>query len=305
MPAWIHSDPNADDGHWRDDSLRECARAERCADPRLETADGKTIRVGAPTPRAFCDACRGIIERAIRELPAYWGRVHTTLGQRGQSAGPKVTLSKSAPVPLSLAADELLRDMVAVVVSWWERVAVVARLRVPDTSASQRLVSYDVVKNACSVLAAHIDVLLALEEQPMMRAVSLREAAGLPPGTTGLVHRSAEYADVLLHLDGARAGLEILQLHYRCRRQVGETSLPARHLPTPCRRPCGYKQLFEVLNGQGEFDGARCRQCGTEYTMQEYRDLVTETGDMIRRAGVRRRSLAVPGPRDDITARRA
>ncbi|MFI6510093.1 hypothetical protein ACIBCT_21015 [Streptosporangium sp. NPDC050855] len=203
-----------------------------------------------------------------------------------------------------MAADELLRDVVAVMVSWWERVAAVARLNVPEFG-SQRAVSYDVVRSACSVLAAHVDALLALEPQPMMRSISLREASDLPAGTTGLVHRSAEYADVLLDLDGARAGLEVLQLHYRCRRQVGETDVPARHLPTPCQTPCGYKQLFEVLNGDGEFDGAKCRQCGTTYTAQEYRDLVTATGDMIRRTGARRRSLAVPGRLDDTEARRA
>ncbi|WP_326828703.1 hypothetical protein OIE13_22490 [Streptosporangium sp. NBC_01810] len=299
MPYWIHSAP--DDL----DDLRECARADRCADPRLETVGGKTVRRGAFTPRAYCDSCRGIIERAIRELPAYWGRVYATLGQRGQSAGPKVSISKSAPIPISLAADELLRDVASVVVSWWERVATVARLRLPDTGASQRLVSYDTVRAACSVLAAHVDALLALEAQPMMRSLSLREAADLPAGTTGLVHRSAEYADVLLDLDGADAGLEMLQLHYRCRRHVGETSVSARHLPTPCQSPCGYKQLYEVLNGDGEFDGAKCRQCGVVYTAQEYRDLVAATGDMIRRAGVRRRSLAVPGYLDDTEARRA
>ncbi|GAA0853400.1 hypothetical protein ACFQVD_26600 [Streptosporangium amethystogenes subsp. fukuiense] len=303
MPYWIHSAP--DDLDDLGDGLRECARAERCSDARLETVNGKTVRRGASTPRAYCDSCRSIIERAIRELPTYWGRVHATLGQRGQSAGPKVSISKSAPIPLSLAADELLRDMASVMVSWWERVAAVARLKAPDTEASQRLVSYDTVRAACSVLAAHVDALLALEPQPMMRSLSLRAAADLPAGTTGLVHRSAEYADVLFDLDGAGAGLEVLQLHYRCRRQVGETDVPARHLPTPCQAPCGYKQLFEALNGDGEFDGARCRQCGTAYTAQEYRDLVATTGDMIRRAGVRRRSLAVPGYLDDTEARRA
>ncbi|WP_326639629.1 hypothetical protein OG884_33715 [Streptosporangium sp. NBC_01755] len=56
---------------------------------------------------------------------------------------------------------------------------------------------------------------------------------------------------------------------------------------------------------RGIFDGAKCRQCGVVYTAQEYRDLVAATGDMIRRAGVRRRSLAAPGSFDDIEARRA
>jgi hypothetical protein len=212
-----------------------------------------------------------------------------------------VSISKSAPIPISLAADELLRDLASVMVSWWERVAVVARLRVPDTEASQRLVSYDTIRSACSVLAAHVDALLALEPQPMMRSISLREASDLPAGTVGLVHRSAEYADVLLDLDGADAGLEVLQLHHRCRRQIGEVDPSARRMPTPCR--CGFSELFEILDVNGEFNGAQCRQCRSEYTAETYKDLVHEMGDTVRRSGARRRRPSVKWTDDGVTRR--
>jgi len=292
MPYHVHSDPNADDGYWRDHE-RECARGEHCADPRLETVDGKTLRFGAWTPRAFCDACRDQVEHALRGLPALHDRVRDEIGETGKAAGPKVAISKSAPVPINLAVDELLRDMAVVVVSWHERVAAVARLDDPDGD----------VARACTVLAAHVDVLLALPAEPMMRAMTLRDAAGLPPGTAGLVHVSAGYVDAIPLLGGANAGLEVLALHRRARRLLGETRIPARHLHgVLCR--CGHKQLYETLDGHGQWDGAHCRHCRTDWTLDEYRDLVGEAAGRLRRAGVRRRRL-VSALMDDLEARRA
>ena len=292
---WVHSDPGGDDGHWRDAGMRECARGERCADPRLETVDGKMARLPAQTPRAFCESDRNLIEQCLRDLPGLEVRVHAEIGSRSRVYGPRVSTSRTPPVPINLDVDELLRDLAQVLVSWHERVADVARLSAPDGT----------VRAACAVLAPRVDVLLALPAEPMTRPVWLRDAAALPAGTLGLVHATAGYADTIQQLSGADAGLEVLNLHFRCRRLLGETRAPARHLPAPCAMPCGYKQLFEVLDGDGQWDGARCRQCGTQYTLEEYRDLAAEAGDTLRRAGARRRTAAVAGAWDDVEARRA
>lgn len=284
---WIHSAP----GDYTDDGLRECARAERCSDPRIESANGKNVRVPALTYRAFCDQCRNAIHQALLDLPAYQTRVHAEIGNRGQACGPRVSASKSPPIPINLKVDELLTDMAAVLLSWHERVAVVARLADPDRS----------VRTASTVLAAHVDVLLALPEEPMMRSVWLHEAAKLPPGTLGLVHKSAEYADTIQQLDGARAGLEVLQLHYRCRSLLGVTKAPARHLPgVYC--DCGYPELYEVLDGDGQPSGARCRQCRNEYDSDQYADLTKVRSEMAKTHG--RRRLQTAGT-DDSTSRRA
>jgi hypothetical protein len=292
---WVHSAPEDLD---LDDDQRECARADRCADARVEVVDGRSVRFGAPTPRGLCDTCASLVERALKELPGLWWRVHGELGTKGQAVGPRVATSKSAPLPLNLAADELLRDIVHVLTSWHERVAAVARLN----GHVGRRVEHATVEAACRVLAAHVGALLALPADPMMRALPLPAAAELVPyGAHGLVHLSAEYADVIRPLSGTDAGLEVLQLHYRARRLLGETRPPARHLPTPCR--CGWKQLFEVLDFDGQHDGAHCRHCRTTYTPQEYRDLVDEVGETVRRSGVRRR-MVLAGPGDDAGSRR-
>ncbi|WP_433237771.1 hypothetical protein ACQPYK_29565 [Streptosporangium sp. CA-135522] len=159
MPRyWIHSAP-AD----HDDSLNECACAGRCSDPRIETAGGKTTRLPALTPRAFCDADRGAIARALDDLPTLFVRVHMELGAaRAVVGGPVVSISKSAPVPLSLAVDELIRLILSTLVSWEERVRTVARLSELDTGTSRRRRDGAVLTQAFTVLAAHLDVLLAL-----------------------------------------------------------------------------------------------------------------------------------------------
>lgn len=288
---WIHSDPNADDGYWRDSGQRECARAERCSDPRIETVDGRNVRLPALGYRPFCDLDRNTIEKALRDLPAFEHRVHAEIGNRGQAAGPRVSTSKTPPLPINLNVDELLRDMAAILTSWHERVAAVARLREPSGS----------VYAACTVLAAHIDALLALPEEPMGRSVWLHEAAKLPQGTIGLVHKTAEYADTIQHLDGARAGLEVLQLHHRCRRLLGETQPAARHL-SGVYCDCGYPELYEVLDDDGQPAGAKCRQCRNEYSKEGYSDLTKARVEPVK--SHRRRSLQ-PARSDDELSRRA
>lgn len=264
---WVHSAP--EDVIFDDE--RECARGARCANPRVEVVDGETIRMGALTPRGLCDSCASLVERSLRELPGLWARLHAELGNKNQARGPKVSTGKAEPpVPLNLAVDELLRETVHVLASWHERVAAVARL----AGEPGRRIAHETVEASCAVLAAHVGVLLALPEEPMLRWVALHKTATLPPGATVLPYRGAEYADVLMPLDGAHGGIEILDMHHRIRRMLGETKPPARHLPTPCR--CGYRQLYETLDADGQWDGAHCRNCRQVYTLAEYWVLVQE-----------------------------
>ncbi|MEV7971270.1 hypothetical protein AB0O34_35545 [Sphaerisporangium sp. NPDC088356] len=254
MPAWIQSDPNADDGHCADAGLRECARDRRCSDPRIVTTGRTTTRRPALTPRAFCDTDAHVIRRGLEELPAQWREIAASLGVKRQATGPKVTVSKSAALPLSLGADEWLREVVYVLTSWEERVAHAAQLATRDTKETRRRPGRVVVPTAARMLAGHVNVLLALPAEPMMRAVSLKAAAALPPGTRGLVHEGAGYADVILDLSGADAGLDVLQLHHRGRRLLGETPPAVRRLHgVSCA--CGFAELRELLDEHGAFDG--------------------------------------------------
>ncbi|WP_068922179.1 hypothetical protein [Planobispora rosea] len=299
---WVHSDPHA--SNYADD-LRECARAERCSDPRIDTIDGRTVRLPALTPRAFCDRDRLAIAKALSDLPELFIRVRQRLDKSGQTAtGPVVSVSKSAPVPVSLGADELLRLILAILVSWEERVRTVANLVELDTETSLRRRDGVILSQAWTTLATHLDVLLALPEEPMMRAVSLTEAATLPPGTKGLVHATAGYADVVLNLSGADAGLEILNLAWKCRAFLTDTRPKARHLHgVPC--DCGFCELYEVLDDDGQFSGATCRHCKAEYNAEAYHDLTREQQATVKKAGVHKRRTVLAGVGDDTEARRA
>lgn len=294
---WVHSAPEGIDF-----DERECARGARCANPRVEVVDGETIRMGALTPRGLCDSCASLVERSLQELPALWARLHEEIGTKPHLEGPRVFVGKAEPpVPLNLSVDELLRETVHVLASWHERVAAVARL----AGEPGRRITHETVEASCAVLAAHVGVLLALPEEPMLRWVTLRDAAALPEGTTGMVHVGAEYADVLLPLDGAQGGIEILDLHYRHRRMLGETDRAARRLNGVCCGNCGFAELREALDGDGQFAGAKCRECGQEYDADEYRALTVEQGKTLKAAGVRAGSPVHAGPFDDTTSRRA
>lgn len=268
MPAWIHSDPNADDGHWQDSGLRECARAERCVEPRFETIDGKVRKLPALTPRPYCEGDRVLILRTIEDIPTQWRRVHDEIGEISASTADPVSGSKSAPIPLSLDADELLRMVLMLLVSWEERIRTVAHMKGLDSQTSRRRRDEVALDQACRVLADRVDVLLALPAEPMMRIVSIQEAASLPAGTSGWVHRVAGYAEVMKLLDGVDAGAEVLYLHWRCRAMLTDVGTAGKHLPVPCR--CGFTELYEVLDWDDQPDGAKCRECKQEYTDNEF-----------------------------------
>lgn len=278
MPYYVHSDPNADDGHWRDGGQRECARGDRCSDPRLVTDGGKTVRLPALTPRAFCDVDRNAIEKALNDLPLLFVRVHQRLDKSfAVAGGPVVSISKSAPVPISLAADELLRLILATLVSWEERVRDVARLVPLDTQTSRHRRDGAVLTQAWTILAAHLDALLALPPDMMARGDDLEE------------------------LSGADAGLELLYLAHRCRRLLTDNRQPPRHCAgVYC--DCGFAELYEQLDDDGQPAGATCRACRTAYDRDDYADLTRARTEPVKT--YRRRTLQ-PAGADDLVTRRA
>jgi hypothetical protein len=261
MPYWIHSAPD----DITDDGQRECARGDRCSDPRLVTVDGKSRRSPALTYQAFCPQDRLAVSKSLNDLPLLWVRVHQRLDKSfAVAGGPVVCVSKSAPVPLSLGADALLRLILATLVSWEERVRDVARLTPLDTSLSRRRRDGAVLTQAYTILSAHMDALLALPAASMLRG--------------------DEFGD----LDGADAGLELLDLAYRCRAFLTDTKQAARHL-SGVYCDCGFPELYELLDDDGQHDGAKCRACRTEYDAQQYSDLTKVRSEPVksyRRSGL-------------------
>jgi hypothetical protein len=247
-------------------------RRERCADPRIEQDEhGRTLLLPALTPRYFCETDRGIVGRQLDELPAYWRQVNDSLGEKGTANGPKVSISKTPPTNINLQADALLREAAAVLVSWEDRVRTAARLDPldPDTVKFRR--GHVAVDQAVKVLAGHLDTLLSLPLDRMTRAVEVRDIAhrGLPPDAKGIVHAGAGWAELTFVMGGADAGIEVLNLHYACRNFLKETKPPAVHLPVPCGR-CNFTELYERRTDDNEPAGAKCRQCGQDYSEVDF-----------------------------------
>jgi hypothetical protein len=259
------------------DGQRPCAQAAYCASATTACGEnGQQVLVPAYGPRAFCPADRRKVGSAILELPRLYAHLATELGNpvRRESVvrspfGPKV--------PLHAGIDALMRLHVEVLVSWHERIAVIANLSMPPERDGQgRATARDgwYVGRAVAVLSPRLDALLALAGEPMRRAVPLGQLASL--GDIDGIVRSV-YAATWPDLSGADAGLEILALRYRSRVLLGETrQRPVELLGVPCRvEDCDMLALrrAELPDGPDEDPPwSVCGNCGDVMTEAEYRD---------------------------------
>jgi hypothetical protein len=146
-----------------------------------------------------------------------------------------------------------------------------------DTATSRRRRDGAIRTQAWTILSAHLDALLTLDAEPMMRD------------------------NELVELSGADAGLDILYLTSRCHHFLTDTEQRARHL-SGVYCDCGYPELYEVLDANGQQAGARCRQCGDQYNREEYAELTRDPADSAK--SYRRSSLRPIGA-DDLVSRRA
>lgn len=252
-----------------EEAQRPCARGDRCA----ERGPGNTPQLG---PRAFCTTDRARIASALEWIPTAYIELYMRLGDKGSGVGGRVSGSRTPPVPPNLGVDALMVDIVRVLGSWDERVRVVANLRELSLAMRDGVALTTMVRT----LSAHLDALLALPEEPMLRSVSIQQAAELPPGTVGNVRPAAGYADVMLDLSGADAGLEILRLHGRARHMLGYT---AQHqdLPVPCWN-CGLRTVRRWDGTAGLADEAECMECRERYTADRYALLMREVEELHR-----------------------
>lgn len=272
MPAWVHSDPNADDGYWSGEGAQQpCARGERCAsrDRNNQPALG---------PRALCSADRDILLRAIENLPELYLELWMRLGHKGSgSDGPRVSGGgKTPPTPIRLDIEALMTRFVEVLSSWEERVRVVARLAGPDTDSSRRRRDSVAITTACRTLAAHVDALLALDAEPMMRSIDVGAHDRLPTDAIGLVHPAAGWISYHTELDGGDAAREIFALQQAGRSKLGHT--PRHHdLLTACWNPdCEQRMLRRQDGSAGMDDHVHCRACGAEYAGEHLQRLMVE-----------------------------
>lgn len=267
-----------------DEGLHDCARGDHCAARKTATGDnGERIVVPAQTYRTFCDADRNRIRDCLDELPARYTELRARIGDRRRSDGPRVSGgARTAPIPINLGIDALLRQIDEIALSWDERVRDLARLA-PLAALSKA----DAVTAACGALAAHIDVLLNLEPHDMARTMDLARAEHLPGAATGWVHTSGEWILFNTALGGADAGREILNLHHRALRVLGYA--PQHHdLIAPCWL-CGERALRRHDGSAGLADHVECLRCREQYLGSRLRSLMVEEDQAQQRKAARER----------------
>jgi len=194
---------------------------------------------------------------------------------------------RTAPIPINLAVDALLRQIEEIVLSWDERVRTVASLTdltAPTTHAA--------VTAAAGMLTAHVDALLGLDSQDMTRTMDLARAEHLPDDANGWVHPAAEWIQYNTALGGADAGREVLNLHHRALKLLGRT--PLHHdLITPCWE-CGERSLRRHDGTTGLADHVECMDCREQYLGSRLRALMVEEEQAQQRKADRERRRADP-----------
>ena len=262
------------------DDMTRCARGAQCSE-RSSTGEP------ALGPRAFCTSDRRHIHEALSRFPALYAELRTTLLSAAQR-GPRLreethTKAPYPPAPVRVDLDALTWDVETCLRSWALRVQVVARLsRVGHPLAGRRWgAPGTLVPRFCAILVGHLDTLLGLPEEDMVRGIAYAFSARYETADAVVVdHQFAEYREVVLRMSGADAGLEILWLAYQIKRALGHTPQHER-LPVPCGA-CDLMGWLVRWDGAAGFeDGAYCLACGHEYTDNEFALLRAE---MYRRA---------------------
>ncbi len=258
----LRSDPG-------EDGKRDCARGEWCSASQSVTEGGVTRRVPARCYQPFCPKDRRCAETDLHQMPAQFVHLAAEIGSPVRN-GQVIRMPFGPRMPIRLDVDTLMRAIVESLSSWHERVADVDHLSYPYTRISRFQRQMVAVRDAERALVHRVDILLALESQPMdrtRRVVTERDPKG----------RATEDVTETEFLDGTDAGMEIFTLRYLCRAVLGETTArPEELLGVPCRREECDKLALRRAELPSDPDSpawwAECSAGGDRLTEEEHRD---------------------------------
>lgn len=290
--------------------VQPCARGEWCASgSRTSGDDGTPARAPADARGVYCAADEAIIRGCLADpdgaddLTALHARlaVAALSGQRGEVL---IHLPFGPSVLLRVDLDELMRYMTDAILHWHERVA--GAFGLADIAAVSGLAASgdeDPVRRrelgtragkltaaASPILAAHIGGLLSLPMEPAGRTVSPLLSVIHPDA---IISARLGRDRLVVALDGAAAGREIMRLQYAARAVLGETELPAVGLlGVPCRRCTdpearapGPLTLTAAPPPQHDGDPvykSQCSRCGHLMTAGEYKEWVALNAAWLR-----------------------
>jgi hypothetical protein len=252
-----------------DDGKRDCARGEWCSGYQVVTEGGETRRTPARSYQPFCPKDRRCLETDLHQIPAQFVHLAAEIGNPVKN-GQMIRMPFGPRMPIRVDIDTLMRAIVESLSSWHERIADVDHLSYPYTRVSRYQRQMVAVRDAERALIHRVDILLALDRQPMdrtRRVVTERDPKG----------RATEDVIETEFLDGADAGMEIFTLRYLCRAVLGETKArPEELLGVPCRREeCDQRALRRAeLPSDPDTPAwwSECSACGDRLTEDEYRD---------------------------------
>jgi hypothetical protein len=251
------------------DGRRSCARGDWCAGYEIVTEDGTSKRRPARSYQPFCPKDRRLLETDLSQIPAQFVHVAAEIGNPVKN-GQMIRMPFGPRMPIRLDIDTLMRAITESLSSWHERVADVDHLSYPYTRVSRFQRQMVAVRDAERVLIHRVDIMLALDRQPMdrtRRVITERDPKG----------RATEDVAETEYLDGADAGMEIFTLRYLCRAVLGETrAKPEELLGVPCRREeCDKPALRRAelpSDPAAQVWWSECAVCGDRLTEDEYRD---------------------------------
>ena len=287
------------------DGQRRCAQGTWCLSPVLTRQDDGTFkREAGYTYQPFCHRDRGVVIEKLEGFPSAYARLAVE-GSLLRRAGSTVRMPYGPKIPLHEGMDALRREIALTLGSWHARVAAVANLTQPLGLAVLGG-GKESVKAAARVLPVNIDVLLGLPPAWMTRRVPIpprlhsvppsRFPDWLPSGhlqppkpgwepipsdvadryaDAEIVRIGSDYLTVLVELDGEAAGLEILRLHHRAERLLGEVRQRADTLDGV---PCHECEDMALERAEPPSDPAmpemfsRCASCHHMMTRAEYQD---------------------------------
>lgn len=254
---------------------RFCARGQWCASSVIVTEGKEIRREAARGYQAFCPRDRISLARWLDELPGQYVHLAAELG-KPSSRGALIRVPFGPRIPLRVDIDALMRAIAESLCSWHERVAATAYLTFPEGDDARKRRDAYAVKRAVEVMGGEwLDALLALDRQEMRRACDLRDVAAMDDDTVGVVHSA--FAEIDLDMDGADAGMEIINLRYLARAILGETrAKPEELVGVPCRADgCGWRSVYRAELPSHEDEPVwwtECARCGDRMSEADYRE---------------------------------
>lgn len=224
-----------------------CYRSERCAE--RERVGNQWQGLSIVASRGLCRACTGHVSYALAELPADYVQLSQHLDEGGDG-GPSELVGGTRELPMPINGRvEALQSAIDHDLQCWAEIIADRAFTTWDTQAARDCRPGLRIEQAADLLVERLSVLFAA-----------RDCLYLAWGSDGYTKRPVSR-------DGIDGALDLLALHQRARRAVGDLGM-THHLPAPC--PDCQRTALQRRDGTEEI---RCSACSTTMTLDAYEEM--------------------------------